>query len=66
LIPIIAGGAFVTELRGGADAFAHALARHVTYRNGPHRDQRLTNLERRRQIAASPMPFPVKISETHH
>jgi len=34
------------------DAFAHALARHVTYRNGPHRDQRLTDLERRREIAA--------------
>jgi transposase len=34
------------------DAFAHALARHVTYRNGPHRDQRLTDLERRHQIAA--------------
>jgi transposase len=34
------------------DAFAHALARHITYRNGPHRDQRLTDLERRRQIAA--------------
>ncbi len=34
------------------DAFAHALARHITYRNGPHRDRRLTELERRRQIAA--------------
>jgi len=34
------------------DAFAHALARHVTYRNGEHRNQRLTLLERRRQIAA--------------
>jgi transposase len=34
------------------DAFAFALARHITYRNGPHRDQRLTDLERRRQVAA--------------
>jgi transposase len=34
------------------DAFASALARHITYRNGPHRDQRLIDLERRRQIAA--------------
>ena len=34
------------------DAFAFALARHVSYRNGPHRDQRLTDLERRHQIAA--------------
>ncbi|MCA1699071.1 MAG: IS630 family transposase, partial [Actinobacteria bacterium] len=34
------------------DAFAHALARHVTYRNGEHRNQRLITLERRRQIAA--------------
>ena len=34
------------------DAFAHALARHVTYRNGTHRDQRLLDLERRRQVAA--------------
>jgi transposase len=32
--------------------FAFALARHVTYRNGPHRDQRLIDLERRHQIAA--------------
>jgi transposase len=36
----------------GWDAFAHALARHVTYRNGEHRNQRLTDLERRRRIAA--------------
>jgi transposase len=34
------------------DAFAHALARHITDRNGAHRDQRLIDLERRRQIAA--------------
>jgi transposase len=34
------------------DAFAHALAGHVTYRNGEHRNQRLITLERRRQIAA--------------
>jgi transposase len=34
------------------DAFAHALARHITYRNGPHRDQRLIDLERRHLIAA--------------
>jgi transposase len=34
------------------DAPAHALARHVTYRNGPHRDQRLKDLERRQQITA--------------
>jgi transposase len=34
------------------DAFAHALARHVTYRNGEHRNQRLTDLERRHRIAA--------------
>jgi len=34
------------------DAFAHALADHVTYRNGEHRNARLTLLERRRQIAA--------------
>ena len=34
------------------DAFAHALARHITYRNGEHRNQRLITLERRRQIAA--------------
>jgi len=34
------------------EAFAHALARHVTYRNGEHRNQRLILLERRRQIAA--------------
>jgi hypothetical protein len=34
------------------DAFAFALARHITDRNGAHRDERLIDLERRRQIAA--------------
>jgi transposase len=34
------------------DAFNYALARHVCDRNGAHRDQRLIDLERRRQIAA--------------
>jgi transposase len=34
------------------DAFAYALARHITDRNGAHRDQRLIDLERRRHIAA--------------
>jgi hypothetical protein len=34
------------------DAFNHALARHVCDRNGPHRDQRILDLERRHQIAA--------------
>jgi len=35
------------------DAFAHALADHVTYRNGEHRNQRLIQLERRRHVAAA-------------
>jgi transposase len=34
------------------DAFNYALARHITDRNGAHRDQRLLDLERRHQIAA--------------
>ncbi len=34
------------------DAFNYALARHITDRNGAHRDQRLIDLERRHQIAA--------------
>ncbi len=34
------------------DAFAFALARHVTYRNGEHRDRRLTAAENRHRIAA--------------
>ncbi|MDQ3678175.1 MAG: IS630 family transposase [Actinomycetota bacterium] len=34
------------------DAFNYALARHITDRNGAHRDQRILDLERRRQIAA--------------
>jgi transposase len=34
------------------DAFNYALARHITDRNGAHRDQRLVDLEQRRQIAA--------------
>ena len=34
------------------DAFNYALARYITDRNGPQRNQRLLELERRRQIAA--------------
>lgn len=34
------------------DAFNWALARHVTHRNGPHRDKRIRILEARHQIAA--------------
>jgi transposase len=34
------------------DAFAFALARHVTYRNGDHRDHRLARAENRHRIAA--------------
>jgi transposase len=34
------------------DAFAFALARHVAYRNGDHRDRRLATLEARQRIAA--------------
>lgn len=34
------------------DSFAFALARHITYRNGDHRDRRLIAAERRHRIAA--------------
>jgi transposase len=34
------------------DAFAFALARHIHYRNGEHRDRRLTAAENRHRIAA--------------
>ena len=34
------------------DAFAFALARHITYRNGEHRDRRLIAAENRNRIAA--------------
>jgi transposase len=34
------------------DAFAFALARHVSYRNGEHRNRRLIAAENRRRIAA--------------
>jgi transposase len=34
------------------DAFTHALARHISYRNGPHRDRRLARLEAKLRIAA--------------
>ena len=34
------------------DAFAFALARHITYRNGQHRDRRLIAAENRHRIAA--------------
>lgn len=34
------------------DTLARAMAAHITYRNGPHRDQRLLKAERRLLIAA--------------
>jgi transposase len=34
------------------DTLAKAMAEHITYRNGPHRDQRLIKAERRLLIAA--------------
>jgi transposase len=34
------------------DAVNYALARHTRYRNGPHRDRRLEELERRLKVAA--------------
>ncbi len=34
------------------DAMKKAMADHITYRNGPHRDQRLLKAERRLLIAA--------------
>ncbi len=34
------------------DAFAHALARHIGYRNGPRRDRRLAEAEARLRVAA--------------
>jgi transposase len=34
------------------DSFAFALARHITYRNGDHRDRRLAAAETRQRIAA--------------
>jgi len=34
------------------DAFAFALARHITYRNGDHRDRRLAAAEAKHRIAA--------------
>ena len=34
------------------DAFAFALARHISYRNGEHRNRRLTAAENRHRIAA--------------
>jgi len=33
------------------DDFQLAMARHITYRNGPHRNQRLAELERRTRVA---------------
>lgn len=34
------------------ESFAHALARHISYRNGPHRDRRLVAAEAKLRIAA--------------
>ena len=34
------------------DAFAHALAHHVRHRNGPDRDRRIAERERKLMIAA--------------
>lgn len=36
----------------GWDAFARAMADHIRYRNGPHRDQRLIEAERKLLVAA--------------
>jgi transposase len=33
------------------DELALAMARHISYRNGPHRDRRLADLERRKRVA---------------
>jgi transposase len=33
------------------DELALAMARHISYRNGPHRDRRLVEAERRRRVA---------------
>ena len=33
------------------DTFGRAIAEHIQYRNGPHRDRRLTELERRKRVA---------------
>lgn len=35
----------------GWDDLALAMARHIRYRNGPHRNRRLAELERRRRVA---------------
>ena len=36
---------------GSWEELAIAMARHISYRNGPHRDRRLAELERRRRVA---------------
>lgn len=36
---------------GSWDELASAMARHISYRNGPHRDRRLAELERRKRVA---------------
>jgi len=53
-MPLPADQRFAVTNAGYLDwgAFAFALAHHVTYRNGPHRDQRLADLDRRHRIAA--------------
>lgn len=33
------------------DELAGAMARHISYRNGPHRDRRLAEAERRKRVA---------------
>jgi transposase len=35
----------------GWEQLAKAMARHISYRNGPHRDRRLAEAERRRRVA---------------
>ncbi len=40
------------RLEEGWDTLAKAMADHIGYRNGPHRDQRLIKAERRLLIAA--------------
>lgn len=52
-VPLLALGEFVVKNADyeSWDELARAMARHISYRNGPHRDRRLAEAERRKRVA---------------
>ena len=52
-VPLLGAGEFVVKNAdyGSWEELAGAVARHISYRNGPNRDRRLAEAERRKRVA---------------